>query len=589
MLVEAGRYGAAASHVVQAADPGDDEAIETLCEALRRAEAGEHHREALTLLEALLTMIPAGDTRWRQVAAVMPLTPEWVVDHRADVDADVGAQAMRRADQVLEQNGDAGQRAAVKFSLGSFLVWGMAELDAGRELIASARDLFFEAGDQHAGLLAANEMGYHLGIADDLAGHATHARQMLAQAQSVGDEFLHLQALCSLAWALAPSGHIEESLPVVDQAIKIASDTDRAYRRSYMIAMRGWLRELLGDLRAEEDLHFAKEVNPAYRDTLLLDFTAQVAWLTGDLARCVTAAMDQIAWDGGVGLRRALGAATAVIALAEMGRTSEAADLQATMDRSFRGRRWWMFSVLRAWSQAMLSSLSGDRRAGVEPLLRLVEDAVANGYWLWGRFMLADLAESAVYSRDATTAERAYELLADDPAPPAGKPGAGLRALVAGAAAFASGEVETAAQAFELAAGDFEAVGWTLMEGRALALLGHCSGRADRERATDALERAASIFEGCQAAVRRREVLADLSGLGARGRRKKTELLGPTALSKRELEVARLAAAGCSAREIADRLFIGERTVETHLTNAYMKLGVSSKLDLVRRAPELGL
>ena len=42
VLVDAGRYGAAASHVVQAADPGDEEAIETLCEALRRAEAGEH-------------------------------------------------------------------------------------------------------------------------------------------------------------------------------------------------------------------------------------------------------------------------------------------------------------------------------------------------------------------------------------------------------------------------------------------------------------------------------------------------------------------------------------------------------------------
>ncbi len=72
VLVEAGRYGAAASHVVQAANPGDDEAIETLCEALRRAEAGEHHREALALLEALLTMVPAGDKRWRKVVAVMP-------------------------------------------------------------------------------------------------------------------------------------------------------------------------------------------------------------------------------------------------------------------------------------------------------------------------------------------------------------------------------------------------------------------------------------------------------------------------------------------------------------------------------------
>jgi DNA-binding CsgD family transcriptional regulator len=412
---------------------------------------------------------------------------------------------------------------------------------------------------------------------------------MLAQPESAGAEFLRLQALCSLAWALAPGGHIEEALPVVDQAIEIAAETERAYRRSYLIAMRGWLRGLLGDPRAEADLDLAKEVNPAYRDTLLLDFTAQVAWLTGDLTRSVTAALDQVAWDGGVGLRRALGAATAVTAMAEMGQGREAAELQATIDRAFHGRRWWMFSVIRAWSRAMLSTLSGDRRAGVEPLRELAEDAVANGYWLWARFMLADLAESAVYSRNDALAQRACELLAHDPAPPPGRPNDGLRALVAGTAAFASGQVDAAAQAFEQSASGFEAAGWTLFEGRALALLGHCSGRIDRDRATNALEVAASRFEACRAVVRRQEVLGALSRLGSRGRRRKAELLGPGALSKRELEVARLAAEGCSAREIAERLFIGERTVETHLTNAYVKLGVSSKLDLVRRAPELGL
>ena len=53
--------------------------------------------------------------------------------------------------------------------------------------------------------------------------------------------------------------------------------------------------------------------------------------------------------------------------------------------------------------------------------------------------------------------------------------------------------------------------------------------------------------------------------------------------------MARLAAQGRSAREIGAQLFIGERTVETHLANAYAKLGVTSKLDLVRRAGELGL
>ncbi|MGQ0846327.1 MAG: response regulator [Sporichthyaceae bacterium] len=61
------------------------------------------------------------------------------------------------------------------------------------------------------------------------------------------------------------------------------------------------------------------------------------------------------------------------------------------------------------------------------------------------------------------------------------------------------------------------------------------------------------------------------------------------ALTPRELQVARLAARGATAPEIARELFIGERTVESHLARSYVKLGVDSKLDLVRRAAELGL
>jgi ATP/maltotriose-dependent transcriptional regulator MalT len=589
VLAEAGRHGAAASHVVEAADPGDDEAIRTLCEALRRAEAGEHHREVLALLEALLTMIPPGDGRWRGVVDVMPLTPEWVVDHRADAAAEVGVRAMRRADQVLQRSSDAAHQAAVKFSLGSFLAWGVSELEAGRELVETARRLFLDAGDEHAALLATNELGYHLGMADDGSGHERIAREVLAVAESRDDDQLRLQALCSLAWFLNLAGRFEEALPIIERALVIAAAHDKVYRRSYLLGMKASVQSLLGDRRAHEELQVAAELNQAYRDTLILDFAAQIAWESGDLQRAVAAAVDQIAWDGGVSVRRAFGVGMAVMSLAEMGRLDEARELQATVDGAFRGRSCWVLSRLADWSRAVVSELSGDRRAAIAPLLKVAEDAVANQYWAWGRWMLADLAESAVYARDRARADRALGLLLSDPCRPAGAPHEGVCSFVAGAASAAAGDFAGAAAHLRDAVTRFQTAGWRLFEGRALALLGTSLARRDRPRAIDALEQAAARFDACEAAVRRQEVLAILAGLGSRGRRKRTDLVGPGALSARERQVAALASKGFVAREIADQLFIGERTVETHLANIYAKLGITSKLDLIRRAGELDI
>jgi DNA-binding CsgD family transcriptional regulator len=75
---------------------------------------------------------------------------------------------------------------------------------------------------------------------------------------------------------------------------------------------------------------------------------------------------------------------------------------------------------------------------------------------------------------------------------------------------------------------------------------------------------------------------------GVRRRRRERYSHGPAALTRRERTVAELAAKGLSAQEIAGRLGIGERTTETHIAHAYAKLGVRSRLELVRQARDLG-
>jgi DNA-binding NarL/FixJ family response regulator len=55
-------------------------------------------------------------------------------------------------------------------------------------------------------------------------------------------------------------------------------------------------------------------------------------------------------------------------------------------------------------------------------------------------------------------------------------------------------------------------------------------------------------------------------------------------LSKREEDVLRFVALGFLAREIAARLNISIKTVETHKSNAMTKMGMNSRIDIVRYA-----
>ena len=64
-------------------------------------------------------------------------------------------------------------------------------------------------------------------------------------------------------------------------------------------------------------------------------------------------------------------------------------------------------------------------------------------------------------------------------------------------------------------------------------------------------------------------------------------LSGPS-VTAREREVLTLALRGMTARQIGAKLFIADRTVETHLAHAYSKLGVRSRFELIARISEHG-
>jgi DNA-binding NarL/FixJ family response regulator len=60
-------------------------------------------------------------------------------------------------------------------------------------------------------------------------------------------------------------------------------------------------------------------------------------------------------------------------------------------------------------------------------------------------------------------------------------------------------------------------------------------------------------------------------------------------LTLRELDVLRLLVEGRSDREIGEALFIGTRTVQTHVANLFAKLGVNARAEAAAVAVRRGL
>jgi two-component system, NarL family, response regulator LiaR len=60
-----------------------------------------------------------------------------------------------------------------------------------------------------------------------------------------------------------------------------------------------------------------------------------------------------------------------------------------------------------------------------------------------------------------------------------------------------------------------------------------------------------------------------------------------TGISKREFEVLELLAAGLSNQEIADKLFVSNSTVKTHVSNVLAKLDANRRTEAIAKAKNL--
>ena len=100
----------------------------------------------------------------------------------------------------------------------------------------------------------------------------------------------------------------------------------------------------------------------------------------------------------------------------------------------------------------------------------------------------------------------------------------------------------------------------------------------DRGRSWNTPARSRTWGPRCGALVLAERARTELAAAGARPRR--LVLSGVDALTPSERRIAAMAAEGMTNPQIAQTLFLSLRTIEMHLSNAYRKLGISSRADL---------
>jgi DNA-binding CsgD family transcriptional regulator/predicted nucleic acid-binding protein len=242
--------------------------------------------------------------------------------------------------------------------------------------------------------------------------------------------------------------------------------------------------------------------------------------------------------------------------------------------------------VAIAMSRARIAEARGDAAglvAALEPVRSFpVRDGVDEpGFWAW-QDLYAEGLVGLGRPVEADTMLAPHE----DRAAQRGRCSSIARlARARGRVEAALGRAERAAEAFEHALDAARRVPLPFERAKVeLAAGGFWRRAGQRRKAADLLTAAAATFDRLGAAPYAQRCLIELGGSGLEPASRDGS---GALLTSQELVVARLAAAGRTNKEIAADLVVSVKTVEYHLRNAFLKLGVQRRRQLAERLAEL--
>jgi DNA-binding CsgD family transcriptional regulator len=308
------------------------------------------------------------------------------------------------------------------------------------------------------------------------------------------------------------------------------------------------------------------------------------AFFTGDWAEAVAAGEAGAALAGRTGCRAGQGQIDAVMGLIAHHRGDDEAAAAASRRTSEAmaapGADRTALPYLR-WLQALRAAARGDLTKSVGLLHEACTIAFQRRVPLVALWLAPDLTRLAIAAGRPEVAEwiaAEVERIA---------PGAATT-TAASVATFCRAAVAGDVERMLAAADGFDEAGRPLFAAAALEAAGDAAGAAGRpDVSVRATRRAAELYDRLGAtgdSRRARRQLRAMGGrAGARGTRRRP-VAGWSSLTPSERAVAVLVAEGLANAEIASRLYVSKRTVETHISRLYLKLQVTTRVGIARIA-----